>query len=270
MYALGNQEPIAHCCLIANRGENTRAPLFNTANDLQYVATTFTKVGAKIEYQQQYKGMELADVESLLNILRSMNLKSCPCFIFYYSGHGKDCGIQLDEDNTFSFRKILDAVTSLPDLLGKPKVFIFDCCRVYDDQPECRKNCKAESYTDCLIAYACSSGEQAFISNSPRAVNDSIFTKAFCAMLLSNHRQWPLVSILIHASSLTKNSMDDYYHQTRLLSANKQELIVSSQTPHVILKLRKQLYLCCKLCITDCLYCMGTLGRYLCNVVHCI
>lgn len=248
MYPVGNQEPIAHCWLVANSSEDTGAPLHCTANDLHYVAATFRKVGAKIECQKRYKGMKDADVLSLLNTLKSMNLKSCPCFIFYYSGHGKNCGIQLDEDNTFSFRKILDAITSLSDLEGKPKVFIFDCCRVYDDQPECRKNCKAESYTDCLIAYACSSGEQAFISNSPYAENNSIFTKAFCGMLLSNHRQWPLVSILTHASSLTKDSLEDYYHQTRLLSSNKQEF-VSSQTPYVILKLRKQLYLSCKFCI---------------------
>ena len=96
MYSVGNQKPIAHCCLIANSGENTSKPIHCTANDLQYVATTFSKIGAKIEFQRRYKGMEYQDVENLLNALRAMDLKSCPCFIFYYSGHGKDCGIQLD------------------------------------------------------------------------------------------------------------------------------------------------------------------------------
>lgn len=248
MYSVGNQNPIAHCYLVVNSGENTEVPLHCTANDLQYVATTFTTIGAKVEFQQRYKGMEGQDVENLLNTLKAMDLKSCPCFIFYYSGHGKDCSIQLGENRTFSFRTIVDTITSLPDLQKKPKVFIFDCCRVYSGQPEPLNNCKgeAESYTDCIIAYACSSGEQAFISNSPYMKNNSIFTKAFCTMLMANHHQWSLVSILIHASSITNKSMKDYYHQTRLMSGNNQEQQLTSQTPHVIVKLRKQLYLCCK------------------------
>ena len=244
MYSLGNQKPIAYCCVIANSGENTNRPIRNTANDLQYVATAFTTVGAKIVLQNRYKGMQYQDVHSLLNTLKAMDLKSCPCFIFYYSGHGKDCGIQLDENRTFSFRIIVDTITSLPDLAGKPKVFIFDCCKVYSGQPECRKNCKTESYTDCLIAYACSDGEQAYISSSPYMKNNSIFTKAFCMMLMANHRQWSLVSILIHASSLTNKSMDEYYRLTQLMVGQE---VMSPQTPHVIVKLRKQLYLCCKL-----------------------
>ena len=247
IYSLGDQGPIAHCILVANTGENTTMPLYSTDNDLQYVAATFVRIGAKIEFQRRYKGMEWLDVDNLLNTVKAMNLKRCPCLVFYYSGHGKECGIQLDENTSFSFRKIVDSITSLPDLTGKPKVFIFDCCRVYGEEPNCRKDCKAESYTDCVIAYACSKGEQAFITDSHYMKNNSIFTKAFCSMLMSNHHQWSLVSILIHASSITSESMKEFYHaQIRLTAGNKQEL-ASSQTPHVIVKLRKQLYLCCKL-----------------------
>ena len=261
IYSVGSQKPIAYCYLIANSGENTEVPLYCTVNDLEYVANTFTRVGAKIEFQQLYKGMEYQDVQSLLNTLKAVDLKSCPCFIFYYSGHGKDCGIQLDENDTFPFRTIVDTITSLPDLEGKPKVFIFDCCKVYSNQPERPKNCKTESFTDCLIAYACSDGEQAYISSSPYMRNNSIFTKAFCTMLTANHRQWPLVSILIHASSITNKSMDEYYRQTLLMTGQE---LMSPQTPHVIVKLRKQLYLCCKL-YRELLYrelqrqCMGNL-----------
>ena len=249
MYSLGNQEPIAHCCLVANSGEKTTRPLHFIANDLQYVSDTFKRIGAEIMFERVYKGMELLDVEILLKKLRTSNLKGSPCFVFYYSGHGKDCGIQLDEDTTFPFIKIVDTITSLRDLAGKPKVFIFDCCRVFGGEPECRKNCsKVESYTDCVIAYACSSGEQAFISNMPECMeNNSIFTRAFCSMLSENHHQWPLVSILIHASSLTSKTMKGYhFSQTRLMAENTEES-VSLQTPHVVVKLGKQLYLCCKL-----------------------
>jgi len=243
MYSLGNKRPIAYCCLIANSGENTNTPLYYTANDLQHVSTTFKLIQAKVVIEQRYRGMEFQDVKNLLNQLKAMDLKECPCFIFYYSGHGKDCGIQLGENSTFPFREIVELVTSLPDLGGKPKVFIFDCCRVRTDKPASCQACKAESFADCVIAYACSDGEQAFITNSPNMINNSIFTKAFCSMLKSNHRQWPLMSVLIHASSLTNKTMKGYFSA----QARREDGSVSAQTPIVFVKLQKQLYLCCKL-----------------------
>ena len=246
MYSLGNKFPIAYCYLVANSGDNTERPLYFTSNDLEYVSATFKRIGAKVMFEHMYKGMEARDVENLLYKLRTTNLKECPCFVFYYSGHGRECGIQLDAITTFPFLTIIDSIHSLSDLQGKPKVFIFDCCRVFDE-PEHHKNCKVESYTDCVIGYACSRGEKAFISNLPGYMeNNSVFTKAFCSMLSENHRQWPLVSILIRASSLTSKTMNEYHHsQTRLMVENTEH--VSSQTPHVVVKLGKQLYLCCKL-----------------------
>ena len=257
MYSLGNQEPIMCCCLVANSGENTKSPLYFTSNDLKYVSTTFKRVGAEIMFEQRYKGMELQDVENLLIKLKTTNLKKCPCFVFYYTGHGKDCGIQLDAYSTFPFLDIIDAITSLPDLAGKPKVFIFDCCRVVEEEnPERRNNCKIQSYKDCVIAYACSTGEKAFISNSPHMENNSIFTKAFCSMLLENHCRWPLVSILIHASSMTSETMEGYrFSQIRLTAENANMIEpLSPQTPHVVVKLGKQLFLCRKLLVIMIMY----------------
>lgn len=246
IYSLGNQRPIAHCCLVANSGENTNKPLHFTSNDLEHVAVTFKRIHAIIVHQQRYKGMELQDVENLLNKLKTLDLRDCPCFIFYYSGHGKDCGIQLDENTTYHFHKIIDVIASLPDLEGKPKVFIFDCCRVFPNEPANYGPCKAEAYTDCIIAFACSSGEVAFMSNLPyTTANSSIFTKVFCSTLMSKHCQWPLVSILIHANSLTRKSMREYLVQARSVADNRESL--STQTPQVMVKLQKQLYLCCEL-----------------------
>ena len=252
MYSLGNEEPIACCFLVANSGENTDRPLYFTSNDLTYVSTTFKRIGAEVMYEHMYKGMEAQDVDNLLYKLKTTSLKECPCFVFYYSGHGKECGIQLDATTTFPFLTIIDAINSLRDLEGKPKVFIFDCCRVFDEEQKSHKNCKVESYRDCVIAYACSRGEEAFIYNLPGYMeNSSIFTKAFCSMLSTNHRQWPLVSILIHASSLTSKTMSGYHHcHTRLMVDNADEPVSSHvQTPHVVVKLGKQLYLCCKLAL---------------------
>ena len=229
MYSLGYKWPIGACCLIGNKGVNTEQPLYSTRNDVDDLAAVFEHVGVKVLVREHFLEMRTEDVISILNRLK--NLDQYSCFIFYYTGHGKNCGIHLDGGHTFRFKRIVDFIMSISGLLGKPKVFLFDCCRVYtDDAIKRDKCCKTEAYRDCVIGYACSSGEEAFISDDPFAKNHSIFTKALCTTLLTHHRHWPLVSVLIQASRLTQKSIENF----------------STQTPQVIVQLQKQLFLCCK------------------------
>ena len=232
MYSLGNFPPTGFYCVIGNRGDNTGKPLYATKNDVEIVTDTLRRLGMRPVVEKHYPEMTNGDVYSILDVLTSTNLGKCPCFVFYYSGHGKDCGIHLDRNGTYPFKAIVDHITSLPNLKGKPKVFLFDCCRVYDnDVDHCKDHRAARSCTDCIIAYSCSKGEEAYISDVPCASNHSVFTKYLCLMLSSHYRQWSLVSILMHSNRLTQKTMDGFY----------------SQTPQVIMNLQKQLYLCCKL-----------------------
>lgn len=231
MYSIGSVPPTAHYCAIGNRGENTGKPLDATENDVELISDTFKRLEMRPIIEKNYRKMTKKDVENILDQVALTDVNNCPCLVFYYSGHGKDCGIHLDDGGTYPFKTIVEHITSLPALLGKPKVFLFDCCRVYDYNVEhCKDRRAVETCTDCIIAYSCSKGEEAYISNMPYITNHSVFTKYLCLMLSAHYWEWSLVSILTHSNRLIQKSMDRFY----------------SQNPQVIINLKKQLYLCCK------------------------
>ena len=69
-------------------------------------------------------------------------------FLFYFSGHGVSRGILLsetDDDNpddeirsgVLSYKKIAQKISSIPETHGRPKIFIFDCCRTPLDWEDC-------------------------------------------------------------------------------------------------------------------------------------
>ena len=60
--------------------------------------------------------------------------------IFVYSGHGKDSNIIFSDGKPFSIFSIHSAFDNdtIEELEGKPKIFLFDCCRGADQEFESR------------------------------------------------------------------------------------------------------------------------------------
>ena len=51
-------------------------------------------------------------------------------FLFYYSGHGgEDDALVGTEGSCLKLETIINMVTEVPELVGRPKMFILDCCR---------------------------------------------------------------------------------------------------------------------------------------------
>ena len=224
-YPLGNQKSIAVAIILGSEGPITGSSVLPTNEDVEIVKATFEQINVKVALSENYKELTEGNINEILFKLNETNFIEWPCFIFYYTGHGNANGIQLTNGSTYPFIGIVDRISSLPTLKGKPKVFIFDCCRQYDvDKKGVGRQYKAEAYTDCLIVHECSTGEQAY------SFDKSIFTKAFCSALLKYRCQWPLISILIHAHRITQKDLKKFY----------------SQTPEFEVKLTKQLYLCSK------------------------
>ena len=66
--------------------------------------------------------------------LRALNLQQYSCFLFYYSGHGNAKGVLLSDGSCKSYVDIVETITSIISLVGKPKIFIFDSCRLPKQQ----------------------------------------------------------------------------------------------------------------------------------------
>lgn len=72
-------------------------------------------------------------LESLeLNL--SLNLGQYSCFMFYYSGHGTSEGLLLSDGSCKPYDEIVMGISKIFSLIDRPKIFIFDCCRVYEEK----------------------------------------------------------------------------------------------------------------------------------------
>ena len=75
-------------------------------------------------------------------LLRDPCLDEYSSFLFYFSGHGVSRGILLSEtdpeipDGVLTYRKIAETVSNIPATHGRPKIFIFDCCRTALDKED--------------------------------------------------------------------------------------------------------------------------------------
>ena len=73
--------------------------------------------------------MKKGDLDSFLQTLVG-NLDAYSCFMFYYSGHGTAKGLLLSDGTCESYTDIVSRVSKMESLRGKPKIFIFDSCRI--------------------------------------------------------------------------------------------------------------------------------------------
>ena len=71
----------------------------------------------------------------VLDRLSLVKLEPFSVFLLYYSGHGNHEGVILDDGSIISYSEIVQHVASIDVLKNKPKIFIFDCCRVNQYQP---------------------------------------------------------------------------------------------------------------------------------------
>ena len=65
---------------------------------------------------------------------RSLMLDKYSCFMFYYSGHGISEGLLLSDGRCIPYEEIVTRISSIPALVNKPKIFIFDSCRTAIDR----------------------------------------------------------------------------------------------------------------------------------------
>ena len=81
--------------------------------------------------------LNLIECNRFLNSLKddpALNLDKYSCFLFYYSGHGISEGLLLSDGRCIPYEEIVTRISSIPALVNKPKIFIFDSCRTAIDR----------------------------------------------------------------------------------------------------------------------------------------
>ena len=100
-------------------------------------------------------------------------LDSYSSFLFYYSGHGNSKGVLLSDGSCKPYKDIVTTISSINSLDHKPKIFIFDCCRLhkehsswnfFKDLTKIHNEHEAINYppSDTIICYSANEGMRSF------------------------------------------------------------------------------------------------------------
>ena len=112
---------------LTNASDSTRLPV---KKDLELMQDVLKGYGWHVSSPFAYDPhMKQGDCNSLMQTLVG-NLDAYSCFMFYYSGHGTAKGLLLSDGSCEPYADIVNNVSKMESLRGKPKIFIFDSCRI--------------------------------------------------------------------------------------------------------------------------------------------
>ena len=122
--------------------------------------------------------------DDCLERVYTTHLDSFSSFLFYYTGHGNSKGVLLSDGSCKPYKDIVTEISSINSLDRKPKIFIFDCCRLHKEQSswnffkgltKFHNEHIAINYppSDTVICYSASEGAQCFSHDD----NGSFYTQ---------------------------------------------------------------------------------------------
>lgn len=102
--------------------------------DFDLIANALCHCEWVVEKLHRHSSMSLKTCETELSLLVSKDYSNYSCFIVYYSGHGNSKGLLLSDGRCMPYADIVRRVSSINSLFGKPKIFIFDSCRIHNKE----------------------------------------------------------------------------------------------------------------------------------------
>ena len=118
---------------LTNSSDSTRLPV---KKDLELMQDVLKDYGWHVSSPFAYDPhMKEGDCNSFIQTLVG-NLDAYSCFMFYYSGHGTAKGLLLSDGSCEAYADIVSSVSKMESLRGKPKIFIFDSCRIPSSHPK--------------------------------------------------------------------------------------------------------------------------------------
>ena len=161
--------------------------------------------------------------EQIVNNLESPELSRFSCFLLYYSGRGTAGGIVASNGRVVPFKDIVTKIATLNAIAGKPKIFIFDCCRQVSQkelinlqnqslsysrelEDHLRQDGSTEGYPppDCVLCFSACEGYTGYGEEG----SGSYYTTVLCKSLTQFGRLLPFVEIMTQVSGGTVNVSD--------------------------------------------------------------
>lgn len=128
------KEPVGYALLLGcDTTPSQQHPSPSVREDLNSMEDTLKRIDWKT-YNPCLDGTCAIDLtidscEQIINNLETPELSRYSCFMLYYSGHGVGNGIVGSNGRIVPYKDIVTKISCLKVVEGKPKIFIFDCCR---------------------------------------------------------------------------------------------------------------------------------------------
>lgn len=181
------KEPIGCAMILGSNKVAGSAQLF-VSKDVDMMKDTLEDGGWEMMcVHSELKRDELS--VALSGLKQQCNHKDYSAFFFYYTGHGVAEGVVLNDGNMVEYTDIVNIVSNIRALEGKPKIFVFDCCKVrqrnegpysrdrqrytapkrlFNQEIRNHQKMYPDSYPppDCLICFSASEGCPSFMDES--------------------------------------------------------------------------------------------------------
>ena len=167
-------QPAGYAVLLGNDRKDQIDPgPLPLMKDFHLMSDVLHDCGWYVQPIPEYPGMSLKECDTKLNSVYVDDFDQYSCFMFYYSGHGNSEGLLLSDGCCKPYVDIVQSVSSINSLTGKPKIFIFDSCRCkkeksrwnfFRDINKIHSENLTENYPppDTLICYSASEGMEGY------------------------------------------------------------------------------------------------------------
>lgn len=215
------KEPVGYALLLGCETHTSQEhPSPSVREDINSMENTLKKLDWKV-YSPCVDGTRTIDLtvdscEQIINNLESPELNECSCFMLYYSGYGVASGVVGSSGRVVTYKDIVTKLSGLATIEGKPKIFIFDCCRnkaqkemenlqnqfgkmnlSYNEELEdrLRQDRSTNDYPppDCVLCFSACEGSTGHMTYK---MNGSYFTRKLCHTLLHFGQRLPFTEIM--------------------------------------------------------------------------
>ena len=222
------KEPIGYGFLVGCKGLSSERPLTDAVfKDVQTMDRALKGIGKWETKCLDSKNLTRKNFYQALNDVQLDELEKYSVFFFYFSGHGNQNSVLLDDKRTVAYDDIIRRISNFEALKDKPKVSVFDTCRdrttmdVDDQVPRgIQHDCLPPDFLLCFSTMCSSSMDES---------EGSYYSLALAHSLQTFGQRHNLCDVVTNAARITSE------HVKMFLKADQLPMFVSSLTKLLVL-----------------------------------
>ena len=218
------KEPVGCALLVGCRGPEGKKLSGAVFQDLYNMKTALDKVGEWQTTCLTERDVPCLNKRTLFEKINDtlLYLHGRSIFLFYFSGHGNNDGVILDDGHTLDYKKIVNRVAQLEEQLNftrnrrgvvKPKIFIFDMCRLENQSNKKTKCPKNFPPPHTLVCFSAAEGCESVLDTN----EGSFYTLALAHSISSLGQRYSFHEVVTYAGHIARAVSEIYNVKPRQL-----------------------------------------------------